>query len=684
MFDLLKRIKFRWFWILFAQIVILVAYVIARELFSEQVPFFASEDMLYLVLAGVFLFFLISILVTLVSFDRSTRQNYVTITNTLGADISEVYSFGEIALVLYNENKEIIWSSNLFTERGINVLGQIAYQRFANLKPFFLQEGNEVKDKVLEETINQRTYKVMNLPDMNILIFKDITTEKEILTSKEKEAAVLMIIQLDNLFDVANTSADDEFVQMEALIRRAIADWAKDNSIVIKKVKEDTYFGILSEESYKLISEGGFKILSDVKRISANNDITFTISLGFGRGMANYVKLSELASAAIEIAQSRGGDQAVVNNFGGKMEFVGGLGSEAKIKRNQSRVRTFAQSFCSYIENFETVFVLVHLQADFDAIGAALGVVSIARSLNRQVYIVYEDKQIETKAKNMLKETFSRSEIDSFSLTPAKAIEKVDDKCLVVVVDVNRPSLTTSPRLLEKAANVGVIDHHRRAEDAIDNPLYSYVDTMASSASELITEIIMNAKKSVKVSPNVATYLLAGILLDTGGFKTRTSAATFEAAMHLKELGADNSIADNYLKDEYEEFLLKTKIMSNIESPYFGIVIATAPSSQIVDQTLLARVGDELVGVKGVRAAFVVGNIGGQRVGISARSDGNVNVQFIMEKMEGGGHHSAAATQISNEKIDAVLERLKKVLNLYINEITGKEDSYGSNIAARR
>ena len=404
--------------------------------------------------------------------------------------------------------------------------------------------------------------------------------------------------------------------------------------------------------------------------MSGKQEIPFTISLGFGRGNSNYNKLSELSAAAIDVAQSRGGNQIVVNNFGGHMEFFGGEGSESKNRRNAVRNRVLAQSFYAHLQTFKTIFIVPHETADFDAIGAALGVYALARAAGKHAYIVCDEKQIEMKARLMLKDLFDRMDIEMSFISPSRASERVNDEVLVVAVDVNRPGITTAPKLLERAHNVAVIDHHRRAADAIDNPLFSHVDTNASSASELVMEMISNSPIKVAINSKVATYMLAGILLDTNGFTTRTSSATFKAAMNLKDLRADSVIANNYLKDEFEEFALKTKIMSNVESPYFGIYIATAPSNQNVDKTTLAKVAQELVDVKGVKASFVVGNTTDRTTSISARSDGSINVQLIMEKMGGGGHHSSGAAQIPNSAITTVVEQLKKIIELYINEIT--------------
>jgi c-di-AMP phosphodiesterase-like protein len=255
-------------------------------------------------------------------------------------------------------------------------------------------------------------------------------------------------------------------------------------------------------------------------------------------------------------------------------------------------------------------------------------------------------------------------------ITPQVALEKANDESLVVVVDVHRLSMTTAPKLISKAKKVIIIDHHRRAEEAIDDPVFSYIDPIASSATEMVVELIRYSQKKIKIKQRVATYMFAGILLDTNGFKTHTSTSTFEATMALKEHGADNEMAEDYLKDEYEEFALKNKILSNTITPYFGIVIACAPNSDPIERTILAKVGQEAMGVKGIKAIFVIGNINGNITGVSARSDGSINVQLIMEKLGGGGHFAAAAAQIKNATIEVVKTELLRLLDLYIREIS--------------
>ncbi len=669
MFDLIKQTKRSMVLVLLIEAIVCAAFILGNIFLIDKFAFLGSQEAYLGVLGFIFIFPCFFIAHSIRKTEKGIRKNYITIANTLGADISEAYSFGEIGIISYNARQEIIWTSNLFSERGIKLLGLNVVQRFPVLRPFFNNSSDNETPKEIKVVINQRTYSVIHLIELSVLIFKDVSEVDSLYLLRQEEAPVIVTILLDNLGDVTTIANDEDYVQIEALIRKSIADWARENKVLLKKIKDDVYFGFMQETSYQSICNGQFRLLNDVSKLSSKKEITFTISLGFGRGINNFAKLSELSAAAIDVAQSRGGNQVVINNFGGHMEFFGGGGMEVKARRNAVRNRVLAQSFYAHIQTYKTVLIVPHVEADFDAIGAALGVLAVAKSAGKQALMVYDEKQIEVKARLMLKDLFNRTELEMLSVSPAKAVEMVGEDTLVVAVDVNRPNLTTAPKLLEKAQNVAVIDHHRRAEDAIDNPIFNHIDTVASSASELVMEMITNAPVKIVISSKVATYMLAGILLDTNGFKARTTTATFRAAMNLKDAGADNTVADSYLKDEYEEFALKTKIMSNIESPYFGIMIAMAPANQIIDRTMLAKVGQEIVGVKGVKAAFVIGYISDRAVGISARSDGTVNVQLIMEKMGGGGHHSGAAAQISNSKPEDVCESLKKILELYINDI---------------
>lgn len=670
MFKTIKKSKKKAFYVILAEIIVLVALFVLQTKLAEIHPFFQKIELVY---GAAVIIIVLSTFVTMgtcIALERTVRKNYVSVSNTLGADMSEAYSFGEIGLLTYNEQREIIWTSNLFIERGIKIIGEQVDEKFPRLKPFF--DNQHVHNDEIKEFIGQRVYSVIHIKELKVLIFKDVSNVEHLYELIKDEAPVMVVVQLDNILDAINNSVDDDYVQADSYIRKVIQDWAKENKMALKRTKDNIYFGVLTEESFQKIKEEKFKILNDAK-YTIKGEISFTISISFARGTNDFSKLSDMVADAMDVARSRGGGQVVVNTFGGHMDFYGGVGSEVQNKRNAIKSRVLAQSFYTHILNSSKVFAVVHENADFDAVGAALGILQIALSTNKKFQLVYEDKQIEMKARTMLKETFTKQILDKISITPSEAVNELDDDTLVVVVDVNRPGMTTAPKLLEVAKKVAVIDHHRVAEDAIDGPIYTLIDTNASSACELMTELIMNTPNGVKIATKVATYMLAGILLDTNSFKNKASSSTFKAAMNLKEFGADGLVADEYLKDEYEEFALKTKIMSNLESPHFGIVIATPQDNQIIDRTLLARVGEEIINIKDIKAAFVVGMIDKDVVGISARSNGSINVQLIMEKLGGGGHHSAAAAQVQDKKIEEVVTELKKVMNLYINEVKEEE-----------
>ena len=667
MFKLIQAIKMNLFYHLFIVIIFGSIAILCYKFFPDYFAFITFEDYMLLVFCLLLVYIFSAYLHNLRKIERNAKKNYLDIANTLGADMYEAYIFGEIGLVSYNAVYDVVWASELFEHRGIDILGKNLLSQFQSLGQFFNDSPNKPKELKLE--FNQRTYNILHLAELNVLIFKDVTEVEDLYQTRKEEATVIGTIALDNLQDIMNIYDEESFIGRDQAIRKTILDWAKENNILIRRIKDDAYICFMQEKDYQVIAKKQFDLMSKIRVIGESEDASLSVSLGFGRGSTDLLKLSELSASAIDVALSRGGNQVVVNNFGGHMEFYGGL-TDVKSRRNAVRARVLAQSFDANIQNSKDVYIIPHLDADFDAIGAALGVATIVKAHGKNAYLVCEERQIEIKSRMALKEMMSKGANDFSIVSPGVALERATDDSLVVVVDVHRLSMTTAPKLISKAKKVIIIDHHRRAEEAIDDPVFSYIDPIASSATEMVVELIRYSQKKIKIKQRVATYMFAGILLDTNGFKTHTSTSTFEATMALKEHGADNQVAEDYLKDEYEEFALKNKILSNTITPYFGIVIAWAPTNDPIDRTILAKVGQEAMGVKGIKAIFVLGNINGNITGVSARSDGSINVQLIMEKLGGGGHYSAAAAQIQNATIEVVKTELLRILDLYIREIS--------------
>ena len=367
---------------------------------------------------------------------------------------------------------------------------------------------------------------------------------------------------------------------------------------------------------------------------------------------------------------SRGGDQVVVSPYGQPLKFFGGK-VEAQESRNKVKVRVMADSVLSLIRNSSNVLIMGHAVADMDAIGACLGMKAICDYCGKAVKVIYDPKNTERKTRAAMTATFSREELDRLTVSPDEALNLLKANTLVIVCDIHRPTMTMAPKVLEKATKVMVIDHHRRSEEFIESPVFNYIEPSASSSCEMIAELIRysSANPRINIPSAYATIMLSGIFMDSNYFKSKSCGIrTFEASMILKEMGADNSIADDFLKDDFEEYTLITHIISSLKTPYYGVVYCMADDEDIIEQATLAKVGNQCMQMKGVNACFVIGRTGTNETRISCRSDGTINVQLLAEKMNGGGHFTMAAGAFKNTPIDKVEEKLLDVLKEYLND----------------
>lgn len=663
----LNKVKIKALILLAAEVLLTVIFwIYSRTKAGMADNIINSPSFIFIFFAVIFAVNVAHIIHGIILVETNNRRNKHDVANTLGADIKEAFIYGQIGLLVYDGNKTIVWSSELFDDRNINCVGYTADEVFPELKAFF--KTSEEAPKEVECVNNNRIYRVINNKELDLFIFKDVTELENLYQVKDEQEPVYIALELDNLDDLESVKQKgDNAVQYELEVRKAIIDWANKYEVFIKDTNDDTYLIVAEESKYKKMREDKFSIMDTVHEITKEATIPLTISLGIGRGSSDFAKLAELSNSAMDVALSRGGGQIVISNYGSHMEFFGGT-SEIRTKKNAVRSRVFSQSLSTHIEGNNRVFIVPHTVADMDAIGSALGLYELVTSKGKEVHIVCTLEQMELKTRAALKEIFSKEEIEAIFINEATAIKENKDKTLVILTDVNRPGITTCPKLLEVSKNVAIIDHHRRSEDAVDNPIFSIIETTASSASEIVIGLVRFNKQKIEFSKTVATMLFAGLLLDTNGFRANSSAETFEAAMSLKEQGADATKAQNFLKDEYEEFELKNKILSNAETISVGIVVTTASEDLIVDRTILAKVGQDALGVKGVRAMFVIGQIGNDIVGVSARSDGSFNVQYILEKLGGGGHFAMAAAQIEGKSIAEVKNELIDLVNVYLVE----------------
>ena len=602
--------------------------------------------------------------VEIIIFSRIRHQTDLKAADLIGADVQEAYNFGMIGLVIVDENNTVLWVNELFKERKIDILDL----NIIEWQPALQDLIGAPSTAIAKIELNTRNYDVKYLPDAGLFIFKDVTEYETIYTYSRKQAVVVGTIMIDNYSDLTGNADDSNDVITK--VRNAIFEYARDNQVLIRRYRNDGYFMICNYESLQKMMADKFSLLETIHKIGEKEDTPPTLSIGIAHDFPDVVKLNEMANSAIEIAMSRGGDQVVVSRYGQDLVFFGGK-SEAQENRNKVKVRVMADSVISLIKNSSNVLIMGHTMADMDAIGACLGMKAICEYCSKPSLIVYDPKSTERKTRGAITTTFSREDIAKIMVSPNEAMDKLKNNTLVIVVDVHRPSMTMAPKLLEKATKVMVIDHHRRSEEFIESPVFAHIEPSASSSCELVAEFVRYASVNprIVIPTNYATIMLSGIFMDTNYFKAKTCGIrTFEASMILKEFGADNSAADDFLKDEFEEYTLITKIISTLKTPYYGVVYCVADDDDIIEAATLAKVGNQCMQMRGVNACFVIGKTAVNEVRISCRSDGSVNVQLLAEKLNGGGHFTQSAATFKNATIDRVESRLLDVLNEYLND----------------
>jgi c-di-AMP phosphodiesterase-like protein len=386
--------------------------------------------------------------------------------------------------------------------------------------------------------------------------------------------------------------------------------------------------------------------------------------VGVGTGVSSLPELGSLAQSSLDLALGRGGDQVAIKQTNGKVKFFGGKTNPVE-KRTRVRARVISHALKELISESDKVIIMGHKSPDMDAIGAAIGIQKVARLNQREGYVVVNFNELDTGVRRMMKEIEKNEELFSKFITPEQAMEIATDDTLLVVVDTHKPSMVIEEKLLHKIEHVVVIDHHRRAEEFIHNPLLVYMEPYASSTAELVTELLEYQPKNGRIEMLEATALLAGIIVDTKSFSLRTGSRTFDAASYLRGQGADTVLVQKFLKEDVDTYIKRAKLIETVQFYREGIAIAKGQPDQIFDQVLIAQTADTLLTMDGVVASFVISNRSENMIGVSARSLGDINVQVIMENLEGGGHLTNAATQLHDATLDEVEARLKEAIDEY-------------------
>ncbi|MEG1739044.1 MAG: DHH family phosphoesterase [Bacilli bacterium] len=595
--------------------------------------------------------------------ERSRYKQDILTTDLFGSNIQESLDFTQLGIIVVDENQIILWENRLIESHCHELLDTNILDAFPKLRDLY---GSNTSNSVIV-TINDKFFNVTYMAQAGVYLFKDTTEYENLFKYSKNQAIVLGIIVIDNFNEIIST--DEETSDVIASVRTKINDYFKTYGVLLRKYKNDSYFAICNYNSLLRMQDNNFEILDSIRSIEGENEINPTLSIGFAHDFPSVYKLNEMASSALDIAISRGGDQAVVSKYGSDLQFYGGK-TEAIEKKNKVRVRVLADSLFSVLKQASNVLIMGHMDMDMDSLGSALGIKVMCDYLGLDSRIVYDYKLVERKTRSAFSQTFSKEEAADLIISPKDAINSVNPKTILVIVDFHRPSMALNKDLIEECSKIIVIDHHRRSEEFISNPVFSYTESSASSACELITELIYYASSNpqIVIPSAYATIMLSGIFMDTAFYSSSTSGIrTFEASMVLRKFGADNVTADEFLKDDFEEAMLISKILTGLKTPYTGIVYCTV-GEELVDPVIISKVASRCVDMKDIKASFVIGRTNENEVKISARSDGSVNVQLLCEKMGGGGHFAGAAVTFKSTSCSEIETILLSNLKDYLNE----------------
>lgn len=493
---------------------------------------------------------------------------------------------------------------------------------------------------------------------LTMIYFDDVTDYIELEYENRQSHKSVIIIMIDNYDDLLSNLRESEKAHALVEIEKLIENFIDGTTGVSKKMSSDKFWIVLEERYLSKIIENRFKILEEARKISVGEKKNVTLSIGVGYHSSNLAESEAFAKQALEMCLGRGGDQAAVKTENG-YEFFGGVSNGIE-KYTKVKTRMVAKALLEIANSHSRILIMGHKYGDLDSIGAATGMCSALKKLGKEAFVVVNFE--ENLSKPLIKYV-SDNDISNYYITPEDGLNKLNDDTLVIIVDTHNPDLVESKEIFENSKNTVVIDHHRLAVKSIENSVLFYHEPMASSACEMVTELIEYFGDNAKITSPVTEALLAGIMLDTKDFILRTGVRTFEAAAYLKRMGADTVEVKKLFSNSVETYKHKSNLINTAEIYHKCAITFTNdnfPNIRIAS----SQAADELLGISGVNASFVLYNNDGV-INISARSLGTYNVQVIMESIGGGGHLTMAATQLKTD-MESAKNKLKEAIDEYI------------------
>ncbi|MGR8861406.1 DHH family phosphoesterase [Leuconostoc citreum] len=580
-----------------------------------------------------------------------------------------------IGIILLNDTEKIDWI-NPYMQGYIgkrDVLGLSLSDLDGNLAADVKNYSDAKETNTI--TWQDKQFSLYVQQNLRVIYIMDISEYAAIATEYDNHQLFSGLISVDNYEEVTEGMSESETSTLRTYVTGALSDWATTHHIYLRRLNTVHYVMFGYKTALQEAEKDKFSVLKAIREATAQQNSPVTLSMGVAYGEQDIIQLAKMAQTNLDLALGRGGDQVVVKSNQSAARFYGGATNPME-KRTRVRARMISQTVAELMEQSDNIMIVGHATPDLDAVGAGLGIWRMAQTKNKPAFVIIDEKTVYSDIKLLLAEIRKNtpdivapgSNINDSIVDETRALKLVRENTLLILIDHAQSAITSAPHLLDRLANrVVVIDHHRLAEQGLDQkPLLTYVEPYASSTSELVVEMLQYQDQShAPITKLEATAMLGGIQIDTKNFTLRTGSRTFDAASYLRANGADSNLIQSFMRENLTDFKSRTHLI-NLAVVDSGNAIVTGESNQTYSGLITAQAADELLQISSVEASYVVTKRADGRVGISARSTGQRNVQRIMEAMGGGGHLSNAATQISGETPEAVTKQLKEVLQAAI------------------
>lgn len=583
------------------------------------------------------------------------------------------------ALIIVETDGNIIWKSKKFVDEFSTIDISNYLNNILKEMKLHIENNPDKKDRSIEKEIKigEKDYHILgeyvkskekkNSEEyMTTLYFLEETEQVELRKKYQAEKLCVGIIMIDNYEELVQRIEAEDRLQIMAKIEKEIYDWASKTGGLVVKSERDTFVYILEKQYMEMLEESKFNILDEVKEINIPEKMQATLSIAISNEGDTYYEKYKSASAIIDIALGRGGDQAIVKQDG-KYSFFGGRAQEVE-KRTKVKARIVAHALEELMQETKDIIIMGHMNGDMDSIGSSFGLYRLAKTLGKDAYVVAENYG--ASIQDFLDKVKEKEEYAGVVLNKAEALSKISPETLLIVTDTHKKGYVDVPELLEKTNRIVVIDHHRRSTDYIDTALLTFHEVYASSASELVTEILQYAETEVPLTEIEVEALYAGIVVDTKSFTFKTGVRTFEAAAYLRKCGVDIIRVKKWFQSDLDSYRVISDIVKNAEIIYEKIGISMYDVEDKNANLICAKAADELLEINNITASFVIGKLG-DKVCISGRSIGDINVQIILEKLGGGGHITLAGAQVEGMTIEDTKQELINRINEYFSEIAG-------------